>query len=279
MTKLVAIQMVSTPDIPQNLASIKHQLTALRQASPSEAMLVVVPECCLVFGAGDDVVNAKAEIIGEGPMQRGLKALAKEFSVYLVGGTIALKAPDGRNYAASLLISPNGEILAQYNKIHLFDVDVNDGIGQYRESDATFPGQDICVVETPIGRIGLAVCYDLRFSALFRVMREQQADIVVLPSAFTKETGQAHWEILLRSRAIENQCYVIGANQGGTHLNGRQTWGQSMIVDPWGEIKAQIAQGEGHVISPYDAKIIEEIRARMPTLSQQRLTSSQLKLS
>jgi len=277
MTKLVAIQMVSTPDIEHNLDQIKQQLSSLRQGCPNEPMLVVVPECCLVFGAGDDVVNAKAEPVGDGKMQSGLITLAQQFNVYLVGGTIALKAPDGRNFAASLLISPEGEVLAQYNKIHLFDVDVNDGIGQYRESDATFPGQDICVIDTPIGRVGMAVCYDLRFSALFRTMREQHADIVVLPSAFTKETGKAHWEILLRARAIENQCYMIGANQGGTHQNGRETWGQSMIVNPWGEIEAQIAQGEGHVVSDYQPQRIGDIRAKMPTLSQQRLTSCLLK--
>jgi len=277
MTKLAAIQMVSTPDIAHNLATIKQQLTRLRADCPTDSMLVVVPECCLVFGASDEVVNAKAEEVGDGPMQSGLISLAKAFNVYLVGGTIALKAPDGRNYAASLLIDPSGVVLAQYNKIHLFDVDVNDGIGQYRESDATFQGQNICVIDTPIGRVGMAVCYDLRFSALFGAMREQGADIVVLPSAFTQETGKAHWEILLRARAIENQCYVIGANQGGTHENGRQTWGQSMIVDSWGEIQAQIAQGEGHVVSDYHAQRTQEIRAKMPTLSQQRLTSSQLK--
>lgn len=277
MTKLAAIQMVSGPDIAQNIATIKRQLHLLRQDNPKEDMLVVVPECCLVFGTSDEVVIAKAEAIGAGEMQAGLCSLAQEFNVYLVGGTIALKAPDGRNFAASLLISPTGEVLAQYNKIHLFDVDVNDGIGQYRESDATFPGQDICVIETPIGRIGMAVCYDLRFSALFRTMREQQADIVVLPSAFTKETGKAHWEVLLRARAIENQCYMVGANQGGVHENGRETWGQSMIVNPWGEVEAQIATGEGAVASDYDKQRIEAIRVKMPTLSQQRLTSCRLK--
>lgn len=277
MTKLAAIQMVSGPDIDRNLATIASQLNALRQDNPDGDMLVVVPECCLVFGTSDEVVNAKAEMIGEGKMQSGLIELAQQFGVYLVGGTIALKAPDGRNYAASLLISPQGKVLAQYNKIHLFDVDVSDGIGQYRESDATFPGQDICVIDTPIGRVGMAVCYDLRFSALFRTMREQQADIVVLPSAFTKETGKAHWEVLLRSRAIENQCYMIGANQGGTHDNGRETWGQSMIVNPWGEIEAQIATGEGAIVANYNKQSIEGIRTKMPTLSQQRLSSCGLK--
>lgn len=277
MTTLAAIQMVSTPDIEQNLATIEQQLGHLRQQYDSEDLLVVVPECCLVFGTSDEVVNAKAEAIGTGEMQTGLTTLAKQYAVYLVGGTIALKAPDGRNYAASLLISPQGKVLAQYNKIHLFDVDVNDGIGQYRESDATFPGQDICVIETPIGRIGMAVCYDLRFSALFRTMREHEADIVVLPSAFTKETGSAHWEVLLRARAIENQCYMIGANQGGTHQNGRETWGQSMIVNPWGEIQAQLAQGEGNISAAYESAQIQGIRSKMPTLSQQRLTSCQLK--
>jgi len=166
--------------------------------------------------------------------------------------------------------------LSQYNKIHLFDVDVNDGIGQYRESDATHPGQDICVVDTPIGRIGMAVCYDLRFSALFTAMAQRGVDIMVLPSAFTRTTGQAHWEVLLRSRAIEHQCYFIGANQGGIHANGRETWGHSMIVNPWGEIQAQIPEGVGHIVADYDPKKLIDIRQQMPLSTQHRFAPSDL---
>jgi len=274
--KLAAIQLVSGPDIDQNIAVISEQLSELRSAYPQQQILAVLPECCLVFGTSDDVVNAKAEVIGHGEMQQALIALAQQFEIYLVAGTIALKAPDGRNYAASLFISPNGEVLGQYNKIHLFDVQVSDGIGSYRESDATHPGNDIMVIDTPIGKIGMAVCYDLRFSALFRAMNAMQADIMVLPSAFTKQTGQAHWEILLRARAIENQCYFIGANQGGTHANGRETWGQSMIVNPWGEIAAQVANGVGVACCDYQQEMAPEIRKKMPLATQQRFATNAL---
>lgn len=277
-TTLAAIQMVSSPDIIENLATISEQIAQLRQAQPIGEMLVVLPECCLVFAASDHAVNALAEPRGQGPMQQALCELAEQFNVYLVAGTIALKAPDGRNFAASLLISPSGEVLAQYNKIHLFDVDVSDGIGQYRESDGTHPGEDVVVVDTPIGRIGMAVCYDLRFSALFNALASQQTDIMVLPSAFTKPTGRAHWELLLRARAIESQCFIVGANQGGCHVNGRETWGHSMIVNPWGEVVAQMLDGVGYVQAQYLPQKINETRRNMPMASQQRFSASKLKI-
>ena len=209
-------------------------------------------------------------------MQQGLSRLAQVYQVYLVAGTIALYAPDKRNFAASLLFNPQGEVMAQYNKIHLFDVDVADGIGSYRESDNTHPGQHITVVDTPFGRIGMAVCYDLRFSALFRAMRQAGADIIVMPSAFTKLTGQAHWELLLRARAVENQCYVLASNQGGTHANGRETWGHSMIISPWGEIEQQLTFGEAAISSTLDRQLLQSIRQKMPMISQERFTLAQL---
>ena len=275
-TKLVAIQLVSTPDIDQNLATITEQLKLLRAKNPDDELLVVLPECCLIFAATESAVDAKAERRGQGKMQQALSAMAQEFKLYLVAGTIPLKAYDGRNYAASLLIAPSGEVLGQYNKIHLFDVDVSDGVGRYRESDGTHPGNDICVIDTPIGRIGLAVCYDLRFSGLFRALNDLKADIIVLPSAFTKETGAAHWEVLLRARAIESQCYMIGSNQGGAHPNGRETWGQSMIVNPWGIIGDQIATGVGYAISEFDNELTLGLRSKMPMASQQRFAVGQL---
>ncbi|MDP2560715.1 carbon-nitrogen hydrolase family protein [Psychrobium sp. 1_MG-2023] len=273
---LVAIQLTSGVKVDENLAIIEQQFEALRKQYPEKDIVVVLPECCLMFAKRDSDVKAIAEEAGIGPMQQALCQLAEKFKVYLVAGTIAIKAPDGRHFAASLLISPQGKILAQYNKIHLFDVDVADGFGSYRESDNTHPGRDICVVETPIGRIGLAVCYDLRFSALFKAMAEQQADIIVLPSAFTKPTGQAHWELLVRARAVENQCFMIAANQSGLHQNGRETWGHSMIVSPWGEVCDELASGVGFIAAPLNPQLIQECRAKMPMAQQQRFSKSVL---
>jgi len=273
---LAVIQLISTPDVDQNINQIKQQLKVLRADCAEDEMLVVLPECCLMFGRSEAVIKTFAEPIGEGAMQTALAALALEFNVYLVAGTIPLQADDGRSLAASLLIDPQGKILAQYNKIHLFDVDVADGIGSYRESDNTQPGQHVSVIDTPFGKIGMAVCYDLRFSGLFRAMRHAGADIFVLPSAFTKITGQAHWELLLRARAIENQCYMVASNQGGTHANGRETWGHSMIINPWGEITASLAAGIGAVSSPLDREMQRAIQQKMPMIEQERFTLAQL---
>ena len=191
--QLAAIQLVSSPDIAENLLVVEQQLALLRAGNIDGPMLVVLPECCLIFANNDQEVRQFSEQQNHGLMQQALSELCIKFNVYMVAGTIPIKADDGRHYAASLLLDPQGVVLAQYNKIHLFDVQVSDGVGSYRESDNTHPGQDICVVDTPIGKIGLAVCYDLRFSALFRAMSERGADIMVLPSAFTEKTGKAHW--------------------------------------------------------------------------------------
>lgn len=274
--KLAIIQLISTPDIDQNISQIEQQIIRLRADNTTDEMLVVLPECCLMFGLNEADIKPFSEPKGHGKMQQALSELAQKYRIYLVAGTIPLLADDGRNLAASLLIDPKGVVVAQYNKIHLFDVDVADGIGSYRESDTTFPGQHISVVDTPFGRIGMAVCYDLRFSALFRAMRHLGADIIVLPSAFTKLTGQAHWELLLRARAIENQCYVVASNQGGTHINGRQTWGHSMIVNPWGEIDAQLTTGIDSIASTLDPQSITAIRQKMPMIEQEKFSLAQL---
>ena len=274
--KLISVQLVSSPSIDENLISIEKQLGEIRQQYPTGELLVVLPECCLMFATKDSEVRAHSEMPLQGPMQEALSALSSKFKLYLVAGTIAIKADDGRHFAASILFDPQGKQLGQYNKIHLFDVDVSDGYGSYRESENTHPGHHISVIETPIGNIGMAVCYDLRFGAMFQEMRAQGAEIFVLPSAFTHATGQAHWELLARARAVENQCYMIASNQGGEHKNGRVTWGQSMVVDPWGTIESQIAYGEGFAVGEFDVEKIQAMRAKMPMASQQRF-HSQLK--
>lgn len=273
---LAAVQLISTPDIAKNLAVIEQQLAGLRQQAAKQELLVVLPECCLLFATEECKVRQLAEPAGKGPMQQALARLAQKYQLYLVAGTIPLQADDDRCFAACLLFEPSGKVLAQYNKIHLFDVDVADGIGAYRESDNTHPGQQLSVVNTPFGRIGLAVCYDVRFSALFGAMTELGVDIIVLPSAFTKPTGQAHWEVLLRARAIESQCYMVAAAQGGVHINNRETWGHSMIVNPWGEIIAQLPRGVGTIYGIYDKKLLASVRNKMPMRQQQRFAAASL---
>jgi predicted amidohydrolase len=271
--KLIALQLVSSPNIDENLTAIKQQLTNIRVQYPNDELLVVLPECCLMFATNDHEVREHSELSHQGPMQEALAQLSQQYNLYMVAGTIAIKADDGRHFAASILFDPQGKQLGQYNKIHLFDVDVSDGYGSYRESQNTHPGQHISVIKTPIGNIGMAVCYDLRFGALFQAMREQGADIIVLPSAFTYATGQAHWELLSRARAVENQCYMVASNQGGEHINGRVTWGQSMVVDPWGNIESQIAYGEGFACASFDREKLQDVRSKMPMASQQRFHS------
>lgn len=272
--KLIAVQLVSSPSIEENLISVERQLKAIRNQYPNDELLVVLPECCLMFASNDREVRDFSEWPNEGPMQEALSKLSAQYHMYLVAGTIAIKAEDGRHFAASLLFDPQGKQLGQYNKIHLFDVDVSDSHGSYRESENTHPGQHISVIETPIGNIGMAVCYDLRFGAFFNKMRAMGAEILVLPSAFTHATGQAHWELLSRARAIENQCYMIASNQGGEHKNGRVTWGQSMVVDPWGVVESEVACGEGFAVGHFDRDKLQAIRQKMPMVSQQRFDAT-----
>lgn len=275
---MAVIQLVSTTSVTDNLAVIEQQLQHLRSQSTtsSEPLLAVLPECCLLFGGSDQLWKEHAEAMGDGPMQQQLSQLASRYQCYLVAGTLPLKTADGRAAAASLLFDPQGEQLARYDKIHLFDVEVTDGQGSYRESLNTCPGNQVTVVDTPFGRLGMAVCYDLRFSALFRQLRALGAELISLPSAFTAVTGEAHWEVLLRARAIENQCYLLASNQGGTHDNGRVTWGHSMIVDPWGLVVAEANTGVGYASCRPDGELIKKVRARMPMASQEQFLLASL---
>ncbi len=239
---------------------------------------MVLPECALCFGTeGGWATLAEPDLADHpeqtdaAPMQTALAALARQHRVYLVAGTLPIRAPDGRAYAASLVYGPDGARLGRYDKIHLFDVDVEDGTGRYRESTHTHPGQGITLVDTPFGRLGLAVCYDVRFPELFRALARDGATLVALPAAFTEPTGDAHWDVLVRARAIENQCYLLAAGQQGQHANGRRTWGHSMVVDPWGRVVAQLPQGEGVVSAQIDPAEMARIRDRLPALKHRRL--------
>ncbi|MBY5993118.1 carbon-nitrogen hydrolase family protein [Ferrimonas balearica] len=267
------IQMTSQPSPRANLSRLRQLLAPLK--GRAEPQLVVLPECALCFGTeGGWAALAEPWQPDEperAPMQQALSQLAREHGVHLVAGTVPITAEDGRAYAASLVFGPDGACLGRYDKIHLFDVDVEDDTGRYRESTHTHPGQGLTLVDTPLGRLGLAVCYDVRFPELFRALAERGAEMIALPAAFTEPTGQAHWDTLVRARAIENQCFLLAAGQQGQHANGRRTWGHSMIVDPWGRVLAQLPHGEGLVSAELDRAELARIRAKLPALSHRRL--------
>ncbi len=262
--QLTALQMSSRPDPQDNLAIVAKLLEQLPAARPQ---LVVLPEAFSCFGAGDRAQLAMAEPYKDGEVQKRLAALAKKYEVYLVGGTLPVDAGE-RFSAASILFGPDGAILNRYDKIHLFDVDVADNTKEYRESKWTQPGSKVVTTETDFGVVGMAVCYDLRFPELFRALRQAGSQIIVLPSAFTQVTGKAHWHALVRARAIEQQVFIVAPGQVGEHANGRETFGHSIIVSPWGEILAEQELDEGVVSVSVDVADIEPIRKQMPVAQQ-----------
>lgn len=258
MANLVACQMVSTPNVEQNIAAVE-QLVAQQE----KGSLVVLPECFACFGSGDARLLEIREKRNDGPIQRRISAIAKQYGVYIVAGSMPLEADDPKKYtASSLLFNDHGELLSEYQKIHLFDVTVEDATGNYQESRYTQAGNQLVVVETPFGRLGMAVCYDVRFAGMFQAM--EQLDVIVLPSAFTQRTGEAHWHSLLSARAIEKQCYLVAANQGGVHANGRETFGHSCIYSPWGVRLAEIEKGQGAVSATLEFSELAKVRESMP---------------
>ncbi|WP_160288183.1 carbon-nitrogen hydrolase family protein [Pseudomonas knackmussii] len=267
---IAVIQMVSQDDVLANLAAARR---LLEQAAEGGARLAVLPENFAAMGRRDLADLGRAEALGEGPILPWLKSTARDLSLWIVGGTIPLP-PEGRPQekanACSLLFDERGERVARYDKLHLFDVDVADARGRYRESDDYAFGDRVVVADTPVGRLGLTVCYDLRFPELYTRLREAGAELISTPSAFTAVTGQAHWEILIRARAIETQCYVLAAGQGGSHPRGRETWGQSAIVDPWGRILAEQAKGEAVLLAERDSEEQAAVRQRMPVVRHRR---------
>lgn len=264
--QLAAIQMVSGPDLKANLAQAGELLD---QAASTGARLAVLPENFAFMGLRDTDKLALAEADGDGPIQAFLSKQARRHRLWLVGGTIPLRGGGERARAACLVFDDTGRRVARYDKIHLFDVQV--GEESYRESATLEPGDAPVLVETPFGRLGLAVCYDLRFPELFRRLAGQGMEILALPAAFTAVTGAAHWEVLLRARAIENLCYVVAAAQGGRHAGGRETFGDSMIVDPWGAVLARRPQQPGVVTAAVDLERLTELRRRFPALDHRRL--------
>jgi len=268
VTRVAVVQMTSGAEVAANLAVASARVAEARAAG---ATLVVLPENFASMAAGEGAKRAIAEDDGTGPIQRALAELARQHGVWLVGGTVPLRASGDRTRAACLVFGPDGERRARYDKIHLFDVEVPGG-EVHRESRATEPGTDPVVVETAAGRLGLSVCYDLRFPELYRELARRGATLFAVPAAFTAVTGAAHWEVLLRARAIEDQCWVLAAAQAGEHPGGRRTHGDTMVVDPWGEVVARLPEGAGLVVADIDPTRLVGLRQRFPVLEHRRLT-------
>ena len=263
---IAALQMVSAADVAPNLEAA-HRM--IGEAAAGGARLVVLPEFFCLLGRRDtDKVDVR-EPAGDGPIQRFLAETAREFGVWLIGGTVPLASPEPRRIRNACLVQrPDGSLAARYDKVHLFGL--RRGDQKFDESATIAPGRTpvVCDVLDDGGvpwRVGLSVCYDLRFPEYYRALGT--CDLIVVPSAFTYVTGQAHWEVLLRARAIENQCYVLAPAQGGLHENGRRTWGRTMLVDPWGEVLACRDEGEGVVAGVLSAARIAEVRGQLPALS------------
>lgn len=269
MVNLVALQMTSSPCIEDNLNQVEQAFSS--QKIPPHS-LVVLPECFACFGTRDGELLASAEPKGDGIIQKTLSDLAKAYECYVVSGTFPMACENEDKFtAACLLFGPDGSILADYKKIHLFDVSVDDNTGSYKESRFTNPGSEVVTVQTPIGNIGLAVCYDVRFPGLFTAMGD--VDIVVLPAAFTQKTGEAHWHTLVKARAIEKQCFVVAANQTGVHQNSRETFGHSLIVSPWGETLAELPTDVGLINANIDIAARQAIKQNMPVAEHNRFRS------
>lgn len=265
--RIAGIQMVSAATVPPNLEAADR---LVGEAAGQGARLVVLPEFFPILGRKDtDKVDVR-EPAGDGPIQAFLAETAVRHQVWLVGGTVPLVTRELRRVRnTSLVFSPAGEQVARYDKVHLFGL--NRGSDRFDESATIAPGRTPVVFDLPAEdgrpmlRIGLSVCYDLRFPEYYRALGA--CDLLLVPSAFTYPTGEAHWEVLLRARAIENQCYVLAPAQGGHHENGRRTWGHTMLVDPWGEVRACLPEGEGVVAGDVDTGRIAEVRASLPALS------------
>ncbi|WP_076538569.1 carbon-nitrogen hydrolase family protein [Shewanella sp. UCD-KL21] len=271
------LQCQSSRDVKANLAFIDSQLRVLPRKA-NEPQLVVLPECSLLFGGHEQQQLAVAAVDESSKLKQQLAALAQRHHVYMVAGTIPISADAARVYSRSYLFDDEGNTLGSYDKLHLFDVEVADKTQSYRESDTFCPGDRITVIDTPFGKIGLAICYDIRFADLFRALRLAGAEIIALPSAFTKVTGAAHWQTLIQARAIETQCYFLAADQWGQHNQGsRETWGQSMIVDPWGRIIAEKKTGLGWVQAQLDLTALATIRQQIPVVAHNRFIAPQLK--
>ena len=268
-----AVQMHSGDDLAGNLEQAK---SLLEEASGKGAVLAVLPENFALMPRRSRQKTEIAERPGDGPIQTFLSGTAERLNLWIVAGSLPLVSPDSRRtYGASLVFDPAGALRAVYRKIHLFDVDLADSRESYRESRSMYPGDEIVVVPTPLGTLGLSICYDLRFPELYRELVDAGAQLLSVPAAFTETTGRAHWHTLLRARAVENLAYVIAPGQTGTHPDGRSTYGHSVIVDPWGKVLGELEEGSGVVVAPIDLERVERLRNEFPALANRRLPGAQ----
>ncbi|MFZ6875439.1 carbon-nitrogen hydrolase family protein [Undibacterium sp. Di27W] len=263
--KIAAIQMISTPVLAENIATARR---LLQEAADGGAKLLLLPEYWPLMGLQETDKVVIAEAPGSGLMQNFLAEMAASLGVWLIGGTIPLKAaePD-KVLNTTLVFNPEGQLVARYDKIHLFGF--SKGEESYEEARTIVAGDQVSSFDAGFGKVALSICYDLRFPELYRALGT--CSLIVVPAAFTYTTGQAHWEILLRARAIENQCYVLACGQGGKHVNGRRTWGHSMLIDPWGKVLNVLEEGEGIVSGDIDESLIASIRESLPALRHRRL--------
>ena len=267
--KIAAIQMVSSASLQENLTTAKRLIQA---AAQDGAQLAVLPEYFCIMGLKDtDKVRAK-EKLGSGPIQEELAAIAKDSDIYLIAGTIPLEAKDPNKVLnTTLVFNPDGQRVGRYDKIHLFGFQTN--TERYQESETIEAGEQPGIVKISMHGVqwtfGLSICYDLRFPELYRALG--QVDCHIIPAAFTYTTGKDHWEILLRARAIENQCYVLASAQGGIHQNQRRTWGNTMLIDPWGDILATLPEGEGFISGVLSKDKLNEVRSKLPALAHRKL--------
>ncbi|HCE4765494.1 carbon-nitrogen hydrolase family protein [Vibrio parahaemolyticus] len=265
MERVGIIQMTSGPDIQANLDFIDQQCTL---AANQGVKLVLTPENAVLFASREEY-HQHAEPLGSGAIQERLANIAKSHQLTLVVGSMPIQTARGVT-TTTLVLPPHGKCIAHYDKLHMFDVDVEDGHGSYRESDTFTAGNQIVVAETDIGSVGLSICYDVRFPELYKALRLAGADTIVVPAAFTAVTGQAHWEVLLRARAIETQCWILASGQTGTHPCGRKTWGHSMVIAPWGRIHKQLQDQVGLLVAEIDLSQTQQVRQNMPLTQHSR---------
>lgn len=270
ISRVACIQMTSTDDVSENLLAAQD---LIRQAVEQGAKLIILPEYFALMGL-DQVDKVKQrEVLGQGAIQDFISAQAAEHSVWIVGGTIPIVVPEDPNkvYSCCMVFNDLGERVAQYNKTHLFDVQLPATQESYTESSTVEPGNEVVVVQTPFGKLGLAVCYDVRFPEMFRLMLEHGVEIIALPTAFTYTTGSAHWDVLVRARAIENLAYVLAACQTGVHTNKRKTYGHSMIVNPWGEVQVCLPENPGVILAEINLAFLQQIRQDFPALEHRKI--------
>lgn len=260
MSNVAVVQMLSSASINNNLKQVDYFLF---KAAKEEVDLVVLPENFAFMGLHERDKLTIAEVAGQGEIQEAISKMAKKYGLWVVAGTIAVKGRHQRVKSSCLVYDDKGQCVGRYDKIHLFDVRVSEQEA-HQESLTVERGKDLVVLDTPIGRLGLTVCYDLRFPELYQQLMLKGAEVFSIPSAFTAVTGLAHWEVLLRARAIENLCYVVAPNQGGLHENGRQTFGHSMIVDPWGKLLACQKEGPGMITATIDLDYLHQLRQQFP---------------